>query len=60
MRVNIYCTFASTKKTSMSFKSLGLISQLLEAVDKQGYTIPSAIQEKSIPIILERKDHPSS
>ncbi len=40
----------------MSFKSLGLISQLLEAVNKQGYSTPSPIQEKTIPIILEGKD----
>ncbi|MFK5880451.1 MAG: DEAD/DEAH box helicase [Flavobacteriaceae bacterium] len=40
----------------MSFKSLGLIPELLKAVDKQGYHTPSPIQEKTIPIILEGKD----
>lgn len=40
----------------MSFKELGLSDALLKAVDKQGYTQPSPIQEKSIPLILERKD----
>ncbi|PCI07843.1 MAG: ATP-dependent RNA helicase RhlE [Flavobacteriaceae bacterium] len=40
----------------MSFKSLGLIPELLKAVSKQGYTTPSPIQEKTIPIILEGKD----
>ena len=40
----------------MSFKSLGLIPELLKAVDKQGYTTPSPIQEKVIPLILEGKD----
>ncbi len=40
----------------MSFKSLGLIPELLKAVEKQGYTIPSPIQEKAIPKVLERKD----
>jgi len=40
----------------MSFKSLGLIPELLKAVEKQGYTTPSPIQEKTIPIILEGKD----
>ena len=40
----------------MSFKSLGLNNALLRAVEKQGYTIPSPIQEKAIPVILEGKD----
>ena len=40
----------------MSFKSLGLSDALLKAVNKQGYTNPSPIQEKAIPLILERKD----
>ena len=40
----------------MSFKSLGLNSALLKAVEKQGYKTPSPIQEKAIPVILEGKD----
>ena len=40
----------------MSFKSLGLIPELLEAVNKQGYSTPSPIQEKAIPVVLEGKD----
>lgn len=40
----------------MTFKSLGLSEALLRAIDKKGYTAPSTIQEKAIPIILERKD----
>ena len=40
----------------MSFKSLGLSKALLDAVSKQGYTSPSPIQQKAIPLILERKD----
>ena len=40
----------------MSFKSLGLSEALLKAVNKQGYTEPSPIQEKAIPLILEGKD----
>ena len=40
----------------MSFNSLGLSKALLKAVDKQGYTSPSPIQQKAIPLILERKD----
>ncbi len=40
----------------MSFNSLGLSDALLKAVSKKGYTIPTTIQEKAIPRILERKD----
>jgi ATP-dependent RNA helicase RhlE len=40
----------------MSFKSLGLSDALLKAISKKGYTTPSPIQQKAIPIILERKD----
>ncbi len=40
----------------MSFQSLGLSDALLKAVSKQGYTTPSPIQEKAIPLILEGKD----
>jgi len=40
----------------MSFNSLGLSDALLKAVGKQGYTTPSPIQQKAIPLILERKD----
>jgi ATP-dependent RNA helicase RhlE len=40
----------------MSFSSLGLSDALLKAVSNQGYTQPSPIQQKAIPLILERKD----
>lgn len=40
----------------MSFNSLGLSAPLLKAVNKKGYTQPSPIQQKAIPLILERKD----
>ena len=40
----------------MKFKNLGLQPQLLKAIQKKGYTNPSAIQEKSIPLILKGKD----
>lgn len=42
--------------TYMSFNSLGLSEALLKAIDKQGYTNPSPIQQKAIPLILEGKD----
>ncbi len=40
----------------MSFDTLGLSNALLKAINKKGYTVPSPIQEKAIPPILERKD----
>lgn len=40
----------------MSFNSLGLAPALLKAIDKQGYTTPSPIQQKAIPVILAGKD----
>jgi len=40
----------------MSFTSLGLSKALLKAIDKQGYTTPSPIQAKAIPLILDKRD----
>lgn len=40
----------------MSFNTLGLSDDLLKAIEHKGYTKPSPIQEKVIPIILEKKD----
>jgi len=40
----------------MTFKELGLSSPLLKAVKEQGYDTPTPIQEKAIPIILQKKD----
>ncbi|MBO3697559.1 DEAD/DEAH box helicase [Roseivirga sp. E12] len=40
----------------MTFKSLGLSTSLLHAINKVGYDSPSPIQQKAIPVILERKD----
>ncbi len=40
----------------MSFNSLGLSDPLLKAIEKKGYTNPSPIQEKCIPVVLQGKD----
>ena len=40
----------------MSFNSLGLSDPLLKAISKKGYSEPSPIQSKVIPVILQRKD----
>jgi len=40
----------------MSFENLGLSAGLLRAISEQGYTEPTPIQSKAIPIILGGKD----
>jgi len=40
----------------MTFKELNLIEPILKAVEDQGYTNPTPIQEQSIPILLKKKD----
>ena len=40
----------------MTFNTLGLSESLLHAVEKTGYSKPTPIQEKAIPVILEGKD----
>lgn len=40
----------------MKFSDLGLSTNLIKAVEKQGYTTPSPIQEKAIPAILQGQD----
>ncbi len=41
---------------SMGFKKLKLDQKLLEAIEHLGLTIPTAVQEETIPLILEGKD----
>ena len=40
----------------MSFSIFGLSPQILEAIEAQGYSEPTPIQKKSIPIVLDGKD----
>ncbi len=40
----------------MKFEQLGLSAELLRAVNDQGYTDTTPVQEKSIPVILEGHD----
>ena len=40
----------------MSFEKLNLIEPILRALNSEGYTKPTPIQEQSIPILLQRKD----
>ena len=40
----------------MSFSNLGLAAELLRAVEAQGYTQPTAIQQQAIPHVLAGRD----
>jgi ATP-dependent RNA helicase RhlE len=40
----------------MSFENLKLIDPILKALESEGYTTPTPIQAKSIPIVLDRRD----
>ncbi|NOZ46777.1 MAG: DEAD/DEAH box helicase [Chlorobi bacterium] len=40
----------------MQFEDLKIIEPILKALKKEGYTFPTPIQEKSIPIVLEGRD----
>ena len=40
----------------MTFDRLGLSAEILRAVADQGYTEPTPIQLKAIPVVLEGKD----
>jgi ATP-dependent RNA helicase RhlE len=40
----------------MTFKELGLAEPILKALEAEGYTTPTPIQEKAIPILLKGKD----
>jgi len=40
----------------MSFTTLGLSAELLRAIAEQGYSKPTPVQSRAIPVILEGKD----
>lgn len=40
----------------MSFSNLGLCAEILRAIKEEGYTTPTPIQSKSIPVVLSKKD----
>ncbi|RYP56207.1 hypothetical protein DL771_011994 [Monosporascus sp. 5C6A] len=45
-----------TVKKGGGFQSMGLNANLLRAITKKGFSVPTPIQRKTIPLILERKD----
>ncbi|WP_456442153.1 DEAD/DEAH box helicase [Psychroserpens sp.] len=40
----------------MSFKELNLNKVIVKAIDEAGYTEPTLIQERTIPLVLDKKD----
>jgi len=44
------------KKKSGGFQSMGLSSEVFRGVIKKGYKVPTPIQRKTIPLILDGKD----
>ncbi|MDX1915142.1 MAG: DEAD/DEAH box helicase [Methylophilus sp.] len=46
----------STNNTEISFDQLGLAATLLQAITETGYTTPTPIQAKAIPLALEGLD----
>jgi ATP-dependent RNA helicase RhlE len=40
----------------MTFKELNIIEPVLKALTEKGYSIPTPIQEKAIPIVLNKRD----
>ncbi len=45
-----------TRKQTMPFSKLGLSPQILRALQESGYSEPTLIQEKVIPLVLEEHD----
>jgi ATP-dependent RNA helicase DeaD len=45
-----------TLKVKKSFQQLGLKKDVIEAINKLGYSKPTLVQEKIIPLVLEKHD----
>lgn len=46
----------TVKQNKLTFKELHLVAPILKALETEGYTMPTPIQEQSIPHILRGKD----
>ncbi|CAD6504703.1 BgTH12-07967 [Blumeria graminis f. sp. triticale] len=47
---------SKSSKKSGGFQSMGLSLHLLKAISRKGFSVPTPIQRKSIPLILENQD----
>lgn len=47
---------STAKITFMTFKELNITEPILKAIEEKGYTVPTPIQEKAIPVALAKKD----
>ena len=45
-----------TETAQVSFAELNLDPQILKAVEEEGYTIPTPIQAKAIPLVMAGHD----
>ena len=54
--MNTTCSNILEKENKMTFKELNLTAPILKAVDHQGYTTPTPIQQKAIPLLLQKRD----
>ncbi|KAK5998647.1 ATP-dependent RNA helicase DBP10 [Cladobotryum mycophilum] len=45
-----------TVKKGGGFQAMGLNANLLKAIARKGFSVPTPIQRKTIPIVLDRKD----
>ena len=48
--------FFNLNRIILLFQQLNLIEPLLKALNDEGYTTPTPIQQQAIPVILQRKD----
>ena len=46
----------NAQELHMSFQSLGLKAEILRAVESAGYSTPTPIQAKAIPLVIDGKD----
>lgn len=44
--------FFSMSSAAAAFDDLGVLPEIIKAVDEQGWTLPTSIQAESIPLIL--------
>lgn len=45
-----------TVKKGGGFQAMGLTASLLKAITRKGFSVPTPIQRKTIPLLLDRKD----